>query len=507
MAIIGNVIKAGIAIREEFKSISENPLETQRKQLKSLLERAKSTAFGIYYGFSGILKSKDIVAEFRRKVPIHTYEKIYERWWQQQQDEPDITWPGKPDYFALSASTTGKESKRIPVTHDMLESIRSVGMEQFTSLTHFDLPADFFERDVLFLGSSTELTEHKGHLEGEISGISTNNLPDWFKGFYKPGLEIGAIPDWDERIEEIARKAPEWDVGGMSGIPSWIQIMLRRIIAYHDVKTIHDIWPNLQVYTSGGVAFEPYRESFEELLAKPIHILDTYLASEGFFAFTARPDTMHMRLAIRNDIFYEFIPFDERGFDDFGGLLDDPEIFTIDQIEEEQVYAMIVSTPAGAWRYMIGDTIKFVDRERLEIVLTGRTRFWLNVAGSQLSEDKMNDAIQELSDALAVKINEFSVSAMSLGEGKYRHQWIVGSDDEFSDPEAAEKLDEILKDINKAYGMARQRALKDIKVKRISKDIFYSWLEKDKQKGGQTKTPKVMPEEQMEDFLAFVNKN
>jgi len=507
MAIIGNVIKAGITIRKELKSVVDDPLETQRKQLKYLLDQAKSTSFGIYYNFSKILKSGSPIASFRRSVPIHTYEKIQERWWLQQQDNPNITWPGKPDYYALSASTTGKESKRIPVTNEMLESIRSVGIEQFTSLANFDLPADFFERDVLFLGSSTRLTRHKQHLEGEISGISTNNLPDWFKGFYKPGLDIASIPDWDERVEEIAKNATKWDVVGMSGIPSWIQIMMRRVIEHHKVKTIHDIWPNLQVYTSGGVAFEPYRESFDELLAHPIYILDTYLASEGFFAYTARPDTMNMRLAVRNSIFFEFIPFDERGFDDFGNLLDDPLTLTIDQVEENQVYALIASTPAGAWRYMIGDTVKFVDKDRLEIVLTGRTKFWLNVAGSQLAEDKMNDAIRQLSQALDAKIEEFSVAAMPIGEAKYKHQWVLGSDDSFSESEAAEKLDAIIKDINKAYGMARERALKGIEVKHVSKDTFYNWLEKEKQKGGQTKTPKVLPKEGMEDFLDFIQNN
>lgn len=505
MAIIGSIIKAGIAIRKEIISDIENPLATQKEQLQNLLQQAKSTAFGIYYGFEKIRAADDIIATFQQKIPIHDYEKIHDRWWKQQQTEDNITWPGQPDYFALSASTTGTESKRIPVTDDMLASIRSVGIEQFTSLTDYDLPADFFERDMLMLGSSTDLQEHQSHLEGEISGININNLPDWFKGFYKPGLDIAAIADWDERVEAIAKKAPEWDVVSLSGIPSWIQLMLRRVIEYHGVNTIHDIWPHLQIYTTGGVAFEPYRNSFEELLARPIHILDTYLASEGFFAFTARPDTMNMRLAINHQIFYEFIPFDERGFDDFGNLLENPLVFTIDEIEEDQDYALIISTPAGAWRYMIGDTIKFVDKDKMEIVITGRTKFWLNVAGSQLAEDKMNEAIKQLSEVLDVKIEEFSVSAMEVGEGKYKHQWILGSDDTFSEAEATEKLDDILKEINKAYRMARKKALQSVEVVIVDKATFYGWIEKDKKKGGQIKTPKVLSEERMENFLEFVS--
>lgn len=507
MGIFGTIIKAGIAIRQEFQSEIENPLEAQKEQLRYLLSKAESTSFGIYYGFQNILQAEDPVAAFQQKVPVHDYKKINERWWSQQQQESNITWKGKPDYFALSASTTGSESKRIPVTDDMLQSIRSVGLEQFTSLYKFGLPASFFEGDMMMLGSSTNLQEHEGHLEGEISGISASNLPEWFKGFYKPGLDISSIPDWDERIEEIAKKALDWNITGMSGIPSWVQLMLRRVMEYHQVENIHELWPNLQVYTTGGVAFEPYQSSFEEIFGKPVYILDTYLASEGFLAYTTRPDTRSMRLAIQHHIFFEFIPFDERGFDAYGNLLEEPLALTIDQLEEDKVYALLISTPAGAWRYMIGDTIKFTDLKKLEIVLTGRTKFWLNVAGSQLSEDMMNEAIQKLSEEMGVPINEFSVAAISIGEGFYKHQWILGSDKDFPEKEAGEKLDHLLQQVNKAYKMARTKALKAIEVKQISKDLFYSWLEKTKKKGGQVKTPKVLPDEQMMDFLKFINDN
>ncbi len=505
MTIIGSVIKSAIAVRQELKSWSDDPpMELQNKQLEYLLKEAKNTAFGIYYGFKKIAQAEDSVATFQQKIPIHEYEHMHDRWWQQQQQEENITWKGKPDYFALSASTTGDESKRIPVTDDMLQSIRSVGFQQFVSLSNFDLPSNFFEKDMLMLGSSTQLKEYKGHLEGEISGISASNLPGWFDNFYKPGLAIASIPDWDERILEIAKAAPDWDVSGISGIPSWIQLMLRKVIEYHKLNSIHDIWPDLQVYTPGGVAFEPYRSSFESLFAKPVHILDTYLASEGFFAFTTRPGTMSMRLAIDVGIFYEFIPFNESGFDELGNLLEKPQVFTINEVEEGQDYALIISTPAGAWRYMIGDTVRFTDLERLELVITGRTKFWLNVAGSQLAEDKMNEAIGELSEQLGAKIDEFTVAALEIDNGNYEHQWILGSDDAFAESKAREQLDSILQRKNKAYRMARHKALQDMNVKRVSKEKFYDWLAADHGKGGQLKTPKVIKAERMQDFLAFL---
>jgi len=503
MTIIGNFVKSAITVRKEFQSWNDTPpVEVQRKQLKNLLERASGTAFGIYYGFDNILQAEDFVAAFQQKVPLHEYEQMHDRWWRQQQIEENITWPGKPDYFALSASTTGDESKRIPVTKDMLQSIRSVGFQQFVSLSNFDLPADFFEKDMLMLGSSAQLKRRKDHLEGEISGISANNLPGWFDNFYKPGLEIASIPKWDDRVLAIAKKAPEWDVGGISGIPSWMQLMLREVIDYHNLDSIHDIWPNLQVFTTGGVAFDPYRNSFEEIFAKPVHILDTYLASEGFIAFTARPGTMNMRLAVDANVFYEFVPFDKRGFDKLGNLRQQPEVLTLEQVEEGQDYALLLSSPAGAWRYMIGDTIKFTDLERLEIKITGRTKFWLNVTSEQLAEDKMNEAIEELSDQLGAKIDEFTVSALEIGDGVYKHQWILGSNDDFAESDAKSQLDKILQRKNKAYRVARSKALKEMEVKRISKDRFYEWLAADQGKGGQLKTPKVLEADRMRSFLA-----
>lgn len=504
MAILGNVIKGAIALKQELTPEIGNPQERQEKQLRSLLERAKDTAFGTYYGFKRILKADDIVKAYQESVPLHQYDDMNEQWWQQQQREENITWRGKPDYWALSAGTTSDDSKRLPVTDDLLASIRSVGLEQFTSLVNFDLPSDFFEREFLMLGSSTNLKERNGHLEGEISGISASNLPSWFSNFYKPGLEISAIDDWDERVLEIALQAPAWDVAGLSGIPSWVQLMLKKVIEVNELKHIHELWPNLQVYTTGGVAFKPYEKSFNTLLGRPINILDTYLASEGFFAYTARPDTMSMKLAISNQLFFEFIPFNSRGFDKDGNLLANPEVLPIHEVEEGQDYALIISSPAGAWRYMIGDTIKFTDVEKLELIISGRTKFFLNVVGSQLTEEQLNIGISTLAETLGVKIDEFTVAALERADGEYLHQWVVGSDDEFSEEEASKQLDTILQERNKAYRMARTKALKAIQIKRIPKDIFYNWLENRKKKGGQVKTPKVMKEEQMRELLEFI---
>lgn len=227
----------------------------------------------------------------------------------------------------------------------------------------------------MMLGSSTNL-DHKGdHLEGEISGISASNIPFWFRGYYKPGEEIAKIEDWDERVKHIAENAKNWDIGALSGIPSWMELMLKEVINYHQVETIHDIWPNLQVYTSGGVAFKPYEKSFNALLKYPITVIDTYLASEGFIACQTRPETSAMQLITDNGIYFEFVPFEPEYIQQDGSIPEKAPVVSLADVEEGKDYVLLMSTVSGAWRYLIGDTIAFTDKKRAEIKITGRTKF------------------------------------------------------------------------------------------------------------------------------------
>lgn len=503
--MLGPLFKRAIELGHVLQS-EVSPLEAQRDQLRSLLHKARATSFGIYYGFDRLLASQKPIEAFQDAVPLHDYDRLNERWWRQQRRMPDITWPGQPQYYALSSGTTGKESKRIPVTEDMLESIRSVSLAQIRSLANFDLPADLFEKEILALSSSTDLKERNGHMEGEISGINAFNAPAWFDYFYKPGREIAAIDNWDDRVAAIVQKAPEWDIGALAGIPSWVLLMLQEVVEHHQLDSIHDLWPNLKIYTTGGVAFEPFRKSFDQLMKHPVHYMDTYLASEGYFAFNARPETNAMQLALSNGIFFEFVPFDGSGFDEDGNLRADAQVKTIGQVEPDRDYALLISTCAGAWRYLIGDTVRFTDVERAEVVITGRTKYFLNVVGSQLSEEKMNRAVRELSGQLGPAINEFAVAAVTDENEDYYHQWILGCEEKLDEKAAARKLDEILKDINKGYHMARKKALKDIRVVALPPRVIYEWIESEKKKGGQVKIPKVMSAEKMAALLDFAKR-
>ena len=507
MGVLGTIVKAAFSVNQKLHPSEGPATEEQETQLINLLKAACDTSFGKYYGFSEILKSDDIKKAFAEQVPIHEYSDI-KFWWDQQQKYPDITWPGQPDYFALTSGTTGSSSKRVPVTNDFLESMRKGGVSLARSLPNFDLPEEVFESRVLMLGSSSDLEEHEyGHLEGEISGINVSNFPDWYELFYAPGLDIAKIDDWDKRLERIIERAPEWDIGSIAGIPSWILQMLKAVIEHHELEYIQDIWPKFRVFVSGGVAFDTYEKDFAKISKYDLTIIDTFLASEGFFAHTSRPGTLAMEMVMSSGYYYEFIPFDERGVDDQGQLLDNPEVLTLSEVEEGQEYALVVSTCAGAWRYVIGDTIKFTDLAKYEIVITGRMKFFLNVVGSQLSEEKLDAGILDVAEALDVSINEYMVAALKDEDDEYYHHWCIVSDDEVDEQKAADVLDESLQEMNKNYKVEREKALSKVEVKCITKSTYNAYLEDKKKKGGQVKTPKVMKAEQMQELLEFIEKS
>ncbi len=504
MPLLGSIIK-GVIEASDLLMTSGDAAKEQEEVLKELLATAQQTEFGKKYQFRDILESNAVERSFKDRVPYFDYDALKQAWWVNvQKGEENITWPGKPDYFALSSGTTGHESKRIPVTDAMLKSIKKAGVDQVLALRNFDLPVDFFEKEILMLGSSTDLDRSDHALEGEISGISASNIPFWFQGYYKPGKDISQISDWDERVLKIAERAPHWDIGALSGIPSWMELMMKKVIDYHQLNHIHDIWPNLQVYTSGGVAFGPYEKSFNALLGKPLTVIDTYLASEGFLAFQERPDTDAMKLVTNNGIYFEFVPFKQEYIHSDGSLSQDAPSLNLNEVQKDQDYVVVISTVAGAWRYLIGDTIAFTDVDRAEIKITGRTKFFLNTVGSQLSVNKLNDAIQQMEDDFNVKIPEYTLSAVRI-DGAYHHHWYLGSTGQLNAHQLSEALDRFLQGANKNYKVARGKALKGVKVSVVPPEVFHGWNESQKKKGGQVKMERVMGEERFKEWESYVD--
>ncbi|GAB3504928.1 GH3 auxin-responsive promoter family protein [Spirosoma knui] len=498
MSVIGEFIKKAIDVYG-FVTSEPDPAQAQRDELKKLLTKARLTAFGKKHNFTQILSSDDLVKAFQAEVPVHDYDKLYSDWWHYLlEGHQNVTWPGGQRYFALSSGTTSN-SKSIPVTDDMLDSIRQSGIQQVASLTNFDLPSDFFEKQIMMLGSSVSLIQKDDHEEGEISGISAANIPAWFRTYYKPGVDIASITNWDEKVYRIAQEAPKWDIGSLSGIPSWIEMMLKEVISHNRLDTIHDIWPNLQVYTSGGVAFDPYRKSFEKLLARPLTYIDTYLTSEGYLATQKRPDTSSMALILDNGIFFEFVPFTDDNMDEEGRVKPDAQVLSLEEAEENVDYVLLISTVSGTWRYMIGDTVMITDKPRSEIKITGRTKHFLNVVGEQLSVFQMNQAMETMQKQFDIEIKEFVVSAIRK-DGEYINKWFLGANRLVDNQGIAAALDEELCVLNKNYKVARTKSLKGVEAEVIPVESFYRWSEDYKKLGGQTKIPRVMKED---DFLAF----
>jgi hypothetical protein len=353
------------------------------------------------------------------------------------------------------------------------------------------------------IGGSTHLNKKGSYFEGDLSGIQAARLPFWFQHFYKPGKKIAKTRKWDAKLEEITRKADEWDIGIIVGVPAWIQILLEKVISYHKVRHIHEIWPNLEVYVHGGVAFDPYKKGFEKLLGRPINYIETYLASEGFIAYQSEPRQKSMKLVLNNGIFYEFVPFNDSNFLPTGELNPAATTCLIDEVEEGKEYAILLSTCAGAWRYLIGDVIRFTSVEESEIVITGRTKHFLSLCGEHLSVDNMNKAIECVANELNIDIKEFTVAGIPHGS-LFAHHWFIGTDNKIDGRLLKERLDHFLKELNDDYAVERSAALRDVYVDVVPTRKFYAWMESKGKVGGQNKFPRVLKSAQLEDWQNFI---
>ena len=492
-------------IAKALKFPPSAPRRQQIKVLKKLLKKAKGTEFGQHFNFDQALLSKDPSRLFQELVPIFDYDKIYDQWWHKTlEGKPDICWPGKIKYFALSSGTSGSSSKYIPITNDLMRGNRIVMIKQILTLrTYENIPVKSISKGWLMLGGSTDLQKGPGYYSGDLSGITAKKVPFWFTPFYKPGKKIARTKNWNTKLEEVVAEAPNWDIGFIVGVPAWIQMYMEMVIDRYEVKNIHEIWPNLAFYVHGGVAFEPYKKGFEKLLGKPITYFETYLASEGFIAYQDRQYVPGMKLVTNEHIFLEFIPFTPENFDSDGNVINKPRALLIDEVVEGKDYAILISTSAGAWRYLIGDTIRFTDKEKCEIVITGRTKHFLSLVGEHLSVDNMNRAIQLASEELNVSFPEFTVAGIPYGSF-FAHHWYVACDDHVDAKELAKKIDENLKELNDDYAVERKSALKEILLTVLPENTFMEFMNLKGKVGGQHKFPRVMKGKILEGWQKFL---
>jgi len=503
MAILD--IKLPKTIAKALRLPENNPRRQQINVLKKLLRKARFTQFGQQYRFDEILMSKHPGKKFQEIVPTFNYNSIYKNWWHKTlEGTPDVCWPGKIKYYALSSGTSEAASKYIPITNDLLRGNKMVMIKQLLSLRNYEgIPVKSIGKGWLTLGGSTELQKGSGYYAGDLSGITQKKAPFWFQPFYKPGKKIAKEKDWNKKLEEIVDKAPQWDIGFIVGVPAWIQMLMEMVIERYKLNTIHDMWPNLAFFVHGGVSFEPYKKGFEKLLGKPITYIETYLASEGFIAYQDKQNMHCMKLVTNQHIFLEFVPFDDNNFDADGEMVNNPEALMIHEVEEGKDYALLISTTAGTWRYLIGDTVKFVDKENSEIVITGRTKHFLSLVGEHLSVENMNRAIQLASETLNISIPEFTVAGVPYGNF-FAHQWYVACNDKVDTTMLAKSIDNHLKALNDDYAVERNSALKEVFLEVLSEDQFMEFMRLKGKIGGQHKFPRVLKGKMLEDWQRFL---
>ena len=483
-----------------------SPKRAQLRVLKKLLRRAKYTAFGQQFHFDKILLSKRADKVFQQSVPAYNYNKIYKDWWHRTlKGESDICWPGKIKYFALSSGTSESASKYIPITNDLLRGNKILMIKQLISLFKYsDVNFGSIGKGWLTLGGSTDLQKEAGYYAGDLSGITAKKNPFWFQPFYKPGKKIAKERDWNKKLKEIVEKAPDWDIGFIVGVPAWIQMCIEMVIEKYKLNNIHEIWPNLDFFAHGGVSFEPYKHGFEKLLGKPITYIEAYLASEGFLAWQDKQNGVGMRLSFNQHIFFEFVPFDENNFDENGEMVENPQALLIHEVEENKDYAILISTAAGAWRYLIGDTIRFIDKANAEIIITGRTKHFLSLVGEHLSVDNMNKAIQLVSEEMNISIPEFGVTGVPY-ESLFAHHWYVACNDAVDSDLLIKKIDEKLIELNDDYAVERKSALKKVFITILKENVFMDFMSSKGKIGGQHKFPRVIKGDLLNDWKKFID--
>ncbi len=502
MPIIGKLIKKSTAISYKRNLNKSKEYYHQVVTLVKLLDRAKNTKFGKKHGFKEILFEDEVVDDFQVRVPICEYNEFYENWIKDCiAGHRDIIWPGRIKHYALSSGTTGSPSKRIPITLNMIRSFQKTTIKQLATLHELELPEEFFQASILAVGGSTKLEKKETHIEGDLSGILKKYTNPVVTPFTKPGNKITRLKNWDEKLELMVQKAPEWNIGVLAGVPSWCILLIEKIIERHNLKSIHDIWPNFRVYMHGGVFMQPYLPRLQKVLGDKVFTLDTYLASEGYFAYQAGVEREGMELLLNCGIFFEFIPFNSDFFNDDGTLRNRHQALALNEVEEDVDYALVISTNAGLWRYMIGDLVRFVDKDSHEIIITGRIRQFVSLVGEHLSLGNINEAILTVGEDLKTDFSEFCLYADAKD---MRHHWFIGSDTNLSPENIIEKIDKEIKNNNDDYASSRKYNLKDPILKFIPRETFYGFLESIGKAGAQNKFPRVLTEGQTEKWLAYL---
>ncbi|MES2690732.1 MAG: GH3 auxin-responsive promoter family protein [Bacteroidota bacterium] len=489
MSLFGSLVTWYLKKRVPFiEQMMENPGDTQLEVFNRLINQARYTEWGTQYDYKSIRSIDD----FKQRVPVGNYETHKPYIDRMMKGEQNLLWPTDVTWFAKSSGTTSAKSKFIPVTFDSLEECHFQGGKD--ALMFYQLQKEsstIFSGKGLIMGGSHQINrfaEGESYY-GDLSAVMMQNMPFWAQYFRTPDLSIAIMDNWDEKIEKMALATLSEDVTSISGVPTWTLVLIDKLFEITGKNNLIDIWPNLELYMHGGVSFVPYEQRFKSLIRSAgMNYLETYNASEGFLGIQDSLDRQDMLLMLDYGIFYEFMPMSEYG-------KEHPETLSIDEVNVNENYALVISTNAGLWRYVIGDTVRFTSLRPHRFKITGRTKHFINAFGEELVIENADFAMAETCRKFGVKVIDYTAAPVHFErETIGTHEWLI----EFEHcPEDMHhftaELDDFLKQSNSDYEAKRYKDMAMVmpKVNAVARGTFHNWLKQNGKLGGQHKVPRL----------------
>ena len=476
--------------------IRQQPHEAQARLLRQLLARAQGTEWGRRYGYG----EKITAAEFARRVPVSTYEQLYPELEKVLRGRPDVLWPGRPEWFAKSSGTTNARSKFIPVTAEALHQCHyRAGRDMLALSTHLYPQERLLAGKTLSLGGAHAPNPFRpsepASRVGDVSAVIMQQLPTWAQGLRTPPLKLALLDEWEEKMARIAHYVLRQDVRVLAGVPTWMVVLLRRVVALAGADDITQVWPQLRLFLHGAVAFGPYRELFRQLIPDGrMRYLEIYNASEGYFALQDQSDSEDLLLLLDHGIYYEFLPADQ-------WAAPDPRPVPLAEVALNQAYALVISSNAGLWRYVVGDTVRFTSLAPYRVRITGRTKHFLNAFGEEVVIENAEAAVAAASQATGAAVRDFTVAPVwftaSSATSRGGHEWVLEFAPNAPQPDLQHfgaVLDAALCAVNSDYAAKRHRnlALAPPRLHAVPAGTFDAWLAGQGKLGGQHKVPRLL---------------
>ncbi|RYY85405.1 MAG: GH3 auxin-responsive promoter family protein [Chitinophagaceae bacterium] len=463
-----------------------DPVGTQYDVWQDLLAAGQYTDYGRQYRFSEIQSLRD----FKERVPLTNYDDLKPWIDRMLRGEENVLWNTPVGWFAKSSGTTSDKSKFIPVSEESLKENHYKASKDVLAMYYASHPdSDLLTGKSLVIGGSHEVSQINDDIQfGDLSAVVMQNSPFWTNWIRTPELPIILMSEWEEKLEKLAQHTIRENVTSMAGVPTWLMVLLRRILEITGKRTIKEVWPSLELYMHGGVSFVPYRKAFAELIGEPIRYLEMYNASEGFFAAQDDINEEGMLLLCDHGIFYEFVP---------SGEWDSPQPRTLqlDEVELGKQYALVISTNGGLWRYLPGDTVQFTSLNPWRIKVSGRMKHFINAFGEELIIDNTDKAIAAACRATGLVVNDYTAAPVYFTEGQNgAHEWVIEFEEVPSDiTPFAQALDNSLKQENSDYEAKRHKdiALRGPQIHAVPAHSFERWLRAKGKLGGQHKVPRL----------------